>query len=205
EPYITRHRVNRRVADQEHGARANGRRRRLELIVDLEVAVRRQQDAGQRRRAFGSPDLTDQGGEHGLSGCPAGVVPAAQDQSFSVNGDASVCPPLGIEVVDHPDLARGLHAANDVPVDAWGAQGRRCCPVVVHAGRDGNDADPALEPYGGAFILRCRRRNRRHEQSARDDGPYAYPRATSMRDLHRVLPSNPGWSVTVWSWVVQRW
>ena len=64
EPYRVR-----RVADQEHGAEANVRRQRREHVVDLEVTVGRQQDAGRGRNPFGKgcSGFTDQGSEHGTA------------------------------------------------------------------------------------------------------------------------------------------
>jgi hypothetical protein len=77
-----------------------------------------------------------------------------------VNRDIPVCTHLGIEPVDHPDLAGGLLAANDILIHRHHFRARDAGRGRWHAGnrRDGNGAYPAPE-FQARVVRRRRERN----------------------------------------------
>src|SRR3954469_7621207 len=129
---------SRRVADEQHRARANVRRRGAEDVVDAEVAVRleRHEGTAEERRAGG---IADQRRSNALIRVRSDTVPAREQESLPPNGDPSVRLHLGPEVRDHPQLPGRLDAANDVAVHDRGGRG------LTLSGGHRNDADSSLE------------------------------------------------------------
>lgn len=106
-----------RIADQKHRAGAV-KRRGTENIVDAEIAVGRERNAGRVGVALHEwgRGFTDQRGKHALPRRPARVVAATQYQAFSSHLDAAIALDLGPEILDHPDLASGRNSTNEVPI-----------------------------------------------------------------------------------------
>jgi hypothetical protein len=88
-------------------------------------------------------------------GAPSGVVPAGQDQSLSINFDASVRTHRGIELVDHADLPGGLHAANYIPIHALDDLRRRQCRGTATPEYEETGWTP-IPPLNPSFVRRRR-------------------------------------------------
>src|SRR5258706_8963364 len=85
-------RVGLRIADEEHGAVAVGRWRRDQHIVDPEVAIWREWNAGTIRAVLGegSHGFTNQRREDAGVGVEANSVASAQQQASPVDVDTPV-------------------------------------------------------------------------------------------------------------------
>src|SRR3954464_10393175 len=128
---------SRRVADEQHRARAAGGRRN-EDVVDAEVAVRLERNEG-RAVNQGPSQIADQRRSNALIRVRSDGVPAREQEPLPPNGDPSVRLHLGPEVRDHPQLPGRLDSANDVAVHDRGGRGRTL------SGGHRNDADSPLE------------------------------------------------------------
>src|SRR5476649_587266 len=106
------------IPDQQHGTRAVDRRRRVQSIVDLEVAVGLERNAGQCRIAQGKwgRRLTNQRGEYALVRIACDAVATSQQQTPSLDPNPPVVLDLGPKLPDYPDLACGLYSADNVPI-----------------------------------------------------------------------------------------
>src|SRR5258708_6843571 len=79
-------RVGLRIADEEHGAVAVGRWRRDQHVVDPEVAIWREWNAGTIRAVLGkgTHGFTNQRREDAGVGVEANLVASSQQQAFAV-------------------------------------------------------------------------------------------------------------------------
>src|SRR5262245_16796263 len=105
-----------RIADEEHGAVAVGRWRRVQHIVDPEVAIGRECHAGSIRAVLGeeSHGFANQRREDAGVSVKANLVASAQQQASAVDADTPVDLHVRPESGDHPDLAGRFDPADNV-------------------------------------------------------------------------------------------
>src|SRR5438445_4013899 len=139
------------VTNEEHGAGTSGRRRRQDVVYS-EITVGFKCDAGRVRAVLCERRgrFTNQRRKNLHVGRRADAVAPGQQQATPVDRDASVDLHLGPEIVDPPQLARGVHTADH---------------VRSSNGRGRIDADAALEPHQS--VIRDER-----QWEKRDHGEY---------------------------------
>ena len=174
------------VADEEHRARAVGRGRRRQDIVDPEVAVGLERNAAgvrvvERERGGG---FTDQRGEHALVGIGPDAVASGQQQTPSVDLDASVDLHPRLEIGDGPDLTGRIDRPHRVAVHVRKRPGGA---HISRRARDGNDADPSFELHEG---VAGHGRDRGHgSEEQRDNQEFLHDGDSSRTAVQLWLPA----------------